>query len=540
MERKGQHPAAVAARRGLKGAVVCMTSSLARCRRPTLLAALTGLLWLLVCASARAYIYWPSSGSGVVQPGQQRSGLESSNLDGTNVQTVPGAPELSGFASDGTYIYGTDGLSSIIARFGLDGTGLRTLVHIPTPSCDSPAERPEAGSIALDGSHIFWTDIANGTIGRARIDGSAPNGQFLAVYKPCGSGGFGLNQGPGGVAVGGGHIYRSDTDDGEIGRANVDGTGVSAAFITGATYPTIVAASGSDVYWSNNPIFGGGWTIGHAHLDVTGAVIPASVSQSFITGVGNNAGLAVYGGSLYFDDNDGWIGRSTLDGSSIIRHFVQDGEVGSLGGPIAVDAGQSSPSTTSGACGVPLIDAIEEPVDGDIVNMLPGTICTFSVRDGSTRPRPVNGAVLFRQSPMEGVWDTPRGSIDAASASCQLVHSSTPGVSSCKIGYHTTPDANGFVRRAKQVTFSFSYGGEPAHSSSRAGAIRLRLRIVHVCDGGHFVGTYVVCDAHGNVVNGASNLVNVPFASRSETFNVASGWPRCRCRRACCRRGASR
>jgi hypothetical protein len=502
-----------------------MTLPPARGLRNALRAVLPGVLCLFVCASAQAYIYWPSNGSGIVGPGQQPSAVESANLDGTNPQPVPGAPEFSSFASDGTHLYGTSGLGPTIARLGVDGTGLSSsFIQIPTPSCNSfGPQTPEANSIAVDGSHIFWTDIANGTIGRAGIDGSAPNDQFLAVYRPCGAGGFGLNQGPGGVAGAGGHVYWSDTDDGKIGRANVDGTGVNAAFISGATYPTTVAASGSDVYWSNNPIAGGGWTIGHAQLDATGAVIPASVNQNFITGVGNNAGLAVYGGFLYFDDNDGWIGRATLDGGSIIRHFVQDGESGSVGGSITVDGGQSSPTTTTASCAAPLLDVIEEPLDGDVVNIRPGTICTFTVRDTSAAPRPVGGTVSFTQSPIEGKWDTAKGSIDAPSASCQLAPTSTPGRSSCKIGYHTNPDAAGFVHGARRVTVTVSYGGEPAHNASGGGAVTLPLRIVHNCGQGYGDSLLVVCDERGNVVNGASNQIAPSFRARSKTFKIGVG-----------------
>ncbi|HUO69670.1 MAG TPA: hypothetical protein VMU39_02750 [Solirubrobacteraceae bacterium] len=487
-------------------------------------AILAGVLSLSVSASANAYIYWPGSGSGVVQPGQALAGLESANLDASNVQPVPGTPQFEYVVSDGTYLYGSGGFDAKIGRVGVGGTGLNSaFVTAATPSCGSFPQTPSVSSVAVDGSHIFWTDIANGTIGRAGIDGSAPNDQFLAVYRPCGPGGFGLNQGPGGLAVAGGRVYWSDTDDGKVGRANVDGTGVSAAFISGATYPTSVAASGTDVYWSNNPITGGGWTIGHAHLDATGAVIPASVSQSFITGVGNNAALAVFGGFLYFDDNDGWIGRSTLDGSSIIRHFVQDGESGSLGGPIAVDAGQSSPTTTSAACGASSLDVIEEPVDGTALNMLPGTICTVTVRDSSAAPRPVGGTVTFTVSPIEGKWDTPKGSSEGPSAGCQLVPSSTPGLSSCKIGYHTNPDATGFVHGARLLTLSASYGGESAHNASSAGAVTIPLRIVHNCGVGPGDAAFIVCDANGNVVNGASNWLLPSFASRLKTFKLGFG-----------------
>lgn len=472
-------------------------------------------------------------------PGGQLSGLLSANLDGSNPQGVPGAPgDFSALAADGTYLYFASGTGSAIARMNPDSSALNSsFIHVPTPSCNSNGPTgAEVGAIATDGSHIFRTDIRNGTIGRANIDGSAPDDQFLKVYNPCGTGGFGLNQGPGGVAVAGGHVYWTDTDDGKIGRANAaDGTGTTPAFISGADYPMNIAATASEIYWTNNPIIGGGWTIGHAHLDSTGAVVPGTVNQSFIGGVGDNAAIAVFGGYLYFDDNDGWIGRSSLDGTSVSRHFLRASTSGGgLGGPIAVDARQSSPTTASVACGKPLVDVIERPVDGNIVNEVPGTICRFVVRDSASAARPVYGPVQFKQSPIEGVWDTSKGPIDASSASCGVTPSSTPGVSTCQIGYHTFPDANGFVRGAKQVTFTYAYAGEPAHGPSRVSSFTLPLRIVHVCDEGHVSGSYVVCDAHDVVVNGASNQLDIPFApARSKTvsfhpFAVATlSVPRC-------------
>src|SRR5262249_54290842 len=154
-----------------------------------------------------------------------------------------------------------------------------------------------------------------GTIGRANLDGSGADDQFIAAYYPCGTAGFGRDSGPGGVAVDGGHVYWSDPDNGTIGRANLDGSGVTQTFITGAQQPASVGASGSDVYWSNTPILGGGNSIGHAQLDGSGALIPASVNQSFITGVRGDAALTIYNGALWFDDGDGWIGRANLDGS---------------------------------------------------------------------------------------------------------------------------------------------------------------------------------------------------------------------------------
>jgi virginiamycin B lyase len=79
------------------------------------------------------------------------------------------------------------------------------------------------------------------------------------------------------------HIYWANAGNGTIGRANLNGTGASQSFITGASFPAGVAVNGSHLYWANN----GTNTIGRANLNGTGA------SQSFITGANGPTGVAV-------------------------------------------------------------------------------------------------------------------------------------------------------------------------------------------------------------------------------------------------------
>jgi hypothetical protein len=70
--------------------------------------------------------------------------------------------------------------------------------------------------------------------------------------------------GPNGVAVDGRHIYWTSYNPGEIGRANLDGTGVDKSFIpTGDVNPLGVAVDAQHVYWAN-PLAS---TIGRANLD---------------------------------------------------------------------------------------------------------------------------------------------------------------------------------------------------------------------------------------------------------------------------------
>src|SRR5207244_869086 len=85
--------------------------------------------------------------------------------------------------------------------------------------------------IAANSAHIYWGEFDNGTIGRANLDGSGLTEIFITgLGKPCG------------VAVTDTHIYWSDAATNTIGRANLNGTGADPNFITGATGPCGVAA----------------------------------------------------------------------------------------------------------------------------------------------------------------------------------------------------------------------------------------------------------------------------------------------------------
>jgi hypothetical protein len=467
------------------------------------------LLVLAVSSSpAQAYIYWPEQEEGIVPAGEQPSGLQSANPEGTNVQWVRGAPSsILDVVTDGAHLYFTESNATTIGRMTSDGTGVNNgLVHVPTPTCGPYPGQPTPRAIAVDGSYIYWTDPSNGTIGRAGTDGSSPNDDFMSVYYPCGSSGFGRDQGPGGVAIAGGHIYWTNPDDGTIGRANVDGTGANQSFISGASQPAGIAVAGSDVYWSSTPITGAaGDSIGHARLDSSGALIPASVTQNFIPGVGEATQLTTFGGYLYFDDGDGWIGRSTLDGGTVVRHLTPLQDSGPLLGNLSVDSGHSSPTTTSVSCSPSTIDVLQEPYDPEgmtVVNLRDTTLCTFRVRESSSTSRPVNGTISFAQSPSEGIWLFPRGKTDdSPTGSCRLVPTSTAGLSSCTVGYASSPDANGFVHGATRTAFAVAYGGETTHDASVAASFRLPLVIVHLCGQTGVPGDFLVCDARGRVVN---------------------------------------
>jgi hypothetical protein len=127
--------------------------------------------------------------------------------------------------------------------------------------------------VAVDDAHVYWNLL--GQIGRANLDGTGVDRSFIT----------GIDAGA--VAVDAAHVYWSDSITGAIGRANLDGSGVEPSFIPNpGSSPCGVAVDDAHVYW--NLFFG---RIGRANLDGTG------VDRSFIRhgrGFGRNScGVAV-------------------------------------------------------------------------------------------------------------------------------------------------------------------------------------------------------------------------------------------------------
>jgi hypothetical protein len=169
-------------------------------------------------------------------------------------------------AGAGAFVYWGNadlGAGTTIGRADLDGSGAN-------PGFISAGRFP--AGIAVDGQHIYWTNQAAGTIGRASLYGTAVNRFFMTGIDT-----------PFGVAADGRHIYWTD-GSGEIGRANLDGTGVEPSFIaTGDAHPFGVAVDAEHVYWTNLIAD----TIGRASLD------GSSADPGFITGPSTPVGLAV-------------------------------------------------------------------------------------------------------------------------------------------------------------------------------------------------------------------------------------------------------
>ena len=208
------------------------------------------------------------------------------------------------------FVYWTSGdPNSSIARAKLNGGGL-------DKSFIAGLNHPHG--VATDARFIYWTqgDSANGAVGRANLDGSLANQLFIPHAAGVGD--------PSGIAVTPSSIYWQHDGD-EIGRANVDGTGVDPDFISTTNSGCGVAADSDFLYFLND----GGTRIGRATLDGT-SVVPdfASIPDAF-------CGLSVDYNYLYWGSDSGnTVGAVPVVGGAADPDYIDAGTMG--GGPSGV------------------------------------------------------------------------------------------------------------------------------------------------------------------------------------------------------------
>lgn len=164
---------------------------------------------------------------------------------------------------------------------------------------------------------LAWSAQAGADIGRANLDGSGVNRSFIATTPGSWAG----------VAVDDAHLYWSNdyaSGGHSIGRANLDGTGIDQNFIPLASigYKTGVAVNGAHVYWGDtegDSYFG---AIGRANLD--GSMVEPEFITVHLQPI-EPAGVAVGGGHIYWGDTyvpgvrgypGGFVWWANLDGSN--------------------------------------------------------------------------------------------------------------------------------------------------------------------------------------------------------------------------------
>jgi hypothetical protein len=217
------------------------------------------------------------------------------DLDGANVNnSLFGVTTPGGPAVWGPYIYYPS--QTNIRRANLDGTGATTIV--------SGLSQPD--KVAVNGNNIFWADGGTNQVGRANLDGS---GVVASLVGPTEGGVFG-------VAIDSSFVYWTNSNTGHIGRANLDGTSPVQNFVTGAgtagAGASGVAVNGTNIYWSN----ASAGTIGRANID------GSSPNNSFITGANFPNGVAVDATSIYWANFLGTsIGQAPLSGTPVDQNF---------------------------------------------------------------------------------------------------------------------------------------------------------------------------------------------------------------------------
>ena len=292
------------------------------------------LCWVTVLGcvpAAQALVYWGAAGS------IGRANADGSGVDQTFI-TYGGVPSSS-VALDSSHIYWAQSDTGV-ERANLDGTGLKSN-FIGTG-------HGNANAVAVNSSFVYWSE-ATGGIARANLDGTGINTSFIANVAPTCSG-CSVVPTVLGVAVDGQHIYWAAfrttmfSTVGNIGRANLDGSGADPGFITLPTNyePIGMAVNGQRLYWSYGQIEPATQGIGSADIAGTGV----NTNLVSVPGFGMG-GIALDSSHIYWAEEGGGagpsaIGRANLDGSGANLGFI----TGLSAGAYSVAVDQSAPTVT--------------------------------------------------------------------------------------------------------------------------------------------------------------------------------------------------
>ena len=163
----------------------------------------------LTVAVDRSHIYWTYLDWTYLDSGLIASyGIARANLDGTGVDRtfITGLDRAVDLTVEGEHLYwvrnpdisppNTGPPTGTIGRASIDGTGVEENFFSPAPATDDrtggEARVPPAvvdayriEAIAIDDRHIYWTS-EDGAIGRANLDGSQVDQRLIAGAEPAG------------------------------------------------------------------------------------------------------------------------------------------------------------------------------------------------------------------------------------------------------------------------------------------------------------------------------------------------------------------
>jgi virginiamycin B lyase len=201
-------------------------------------------------AADSTHVFWSDEGTNELG----RATLAGAEVDPSFVAEGGSVPE--GMVVDANYLYWANLAENAIGRVKLDGSEPdRHFIQLAASSF------PEA--VAIEGTHLYWTASGNGgSIGRSNLAGGEVEPEFItamtgAVFA---------------IAVNAGHIYWTEST--AIGRAAIDGSSPELGWISGLSNASGLALDNEHLFWTSFT----GNSIARANLDGTG------VEPNFITG----------------------------------------------------------------------------------------------------------------------------------------------------------------------------------------------------------------------------------------------------------------
>jgi hypothetical protein len=181
-----------------------------------------------------------------------------------------------------------------------------------------PLALTHGGALTSDSEHLYWVDLSTGTIARSNLDGTDVQPEFITATHD-----------PRGLAVVGDEIYWTNEAvyqkggcengtcefpvleaEGTIGKATLNGdepaTDLEQAFIKNAGNPDAVAADGSEVFWTNDPLVDNH----NGYIGRANAVDGSDANSRFLenaTNVTDQPGIAIDSEFVY------WMSRGNVN-----------------------------------------------------------------------------------------------------------------------------------------------------------------------------------------------------------------------------------
>lgn len=273
---------------------------------------------------AGGYLYWTDPSLGAIG----RSKLDGSEVTPRFIANL--GNDVTSLAVTATHVYwGAAGNQRRIGRIALDGTGRNDAFITGLPG--------DVSDLSASSTHLYWSwtnDAFSAThsataIGRAALDGTGVNATLVQVEDPTG-----VSDDPRpSLLLTGTHVYWTDQHNDRIGRAKLDGSSISAGFLTGieGQQGSQLVSDGTYLYWrtlTRDPISDQmTGRLGRAKLDGTGLQLNHAMDPSLLIGYGEQGGLATTATQVYWTPyafSQATVGRITTSGTGLNGTFMTD------------------------------------------------------------------------------------------------------------------------------------------------------------------------------------------------------------------------